>query len=150
VLLSAKTQEEATSTIATLDVEDTDIESFLRLGGKFYHAYPAMVKERGQDFRAGTVKVVVPTVSPVSVMALEDGRLRPFLPGPVITRRQDKPRVYARNGPAVLAVRVSVLERGHLYGDDCRPLIMTPADSVDIDDQHDFEYAEFLLNRTRH
>jgi CMP-N-acetylneuraminic acid synthetase len=26
---------------------------------------------------------------------------------------------------------------------------MTAADSVDIDDQHDFEYAEFLLDRTR-
>ena len=46
--------------IAELDVEDTDIESFLRLGGKFYHTYPQMVKERGKDFRAGTVKVVVP------------------------------------------------------------------------------------------
>ena len=60
VLLSAKTQEEATRTIEALDVEDTDIESFLRLGGKFYHGYPQMVKERGKDFRAGTVKVVVP------------------------------------------------------------------------------------------
>jgi hypothetical protein len=60
VLLSAKTQAEATSAIEKLNVEDTDIESFLRLGGKFYHAYPAMVKERGKGFRAGTVKVVVP------------------------------------------------------------------------------------------
>ena len=88
--------------------------------------------------------------SPVSVLTLADGRVQPYASGPLVTRRQDKPRVYARNGPAVLAVRVSVLERGQLYGDDCRPLIMTPADSVDIDDQHDFEYAEFLLNRTRH
>lgn len=60
VLLSAKTQEEALASIADLEVEDTDIESFLRLGGKFYHAYPAMVKERGKDFRSGMVKVVVP------------------------------------------------------------------------------------------
>lgn len=60
VLLSAKTQEEATAAIADLDVEDTDLESFLRLGGKFYHAYPQMVKERGKEFQAGTVKVVVP------------------------------------------------------------------------------------------
>ncbi len=60
VLLSVKTPEEAIKEIGALDVEDTDIESFLRLGGKFYHAYPQMVKERGKDFRAGTVKVVVP------------------------------------------------------------------------------------------
>lgn len=87
--------------------------------------------------------------SPVSVLTLAGGRIQPYIPGPLVTRRQDKPRVYARNGPAVLAVRVSVLERGTLYGDDCRPLIMTPDDSVDIDDLHDFDYAEFLLNRTR-
>jgi CMP-N-acetylneuraminic acid synthetase len=87
--------------------------------------------------------------SPVSVLTLTNGRVQPYIPGPLVTRRQDKPRVYARNGPAVLAVRVSVLERGALYGDDCRPLVMTPADSVDIDDVHDFDYAEFILNRTR-
>jgi CMP-N-acetylneuraminic acid synthetase len=86
--------------------------------------------------------------SPVSVLTLTNGRVQPYIPGPLVTRRQDKPRVYARNGPAVLAVRVSVLERGALYGDDCRPLVMTPADSVDIDDVHDFDYAEFILNRT--
>lgn len=85
--------------------------------------------------------------SPVSVMALEDGRLRPFLPGPVITRRQDKPRTFARNGPAVLAVRVAALARGSLYGDDCRPLLMDASSSVDIDGPDDFEYAEFLLSR---
>ena len=51
---------EAIKAIEALDVEDTDIESFLRLGGKFYHAYPAMVKERGQEFRAGQIKIVVP------------------------------------------------------------------------------------------
>jgi len=87
--------------------------------------------------------------NPVSVLTLTGGRLQPYAPGPLVTRRQDKPRVYARNGPAVLAVRVAVLEQGQLYGDDCRPLVMTAADSVDIDDQHDFEYAEFLLNRLR-
>jgi CMP-N-acetylneuraminic acid synthetase len=83
------------------------------------------------------------------VLALTEGRLQPYAPGPLVTRRQDKPRVYARNGPAVLAVRVAVLEQGQLYGDDCRALVMTAADSVDIDDQHDFEYAEFLVNRVR-
>jgi len=85
--------------------------------------------------------------SPVSVMALEDGRLRPFLPGPVLTRRQDKPRTFARNGPAVLAVRVATLTRGSLYGDDCRALLMDADVSVDIDGPADFDYAEFLLSR---
>jgi CMP-N,N'-diacetyllegionaminic acid synthase len=94
-----------------------------------------------------TVVEVPHQFSPVSVLALDGGRLRPYLSGPVITRRQDKPRVFARNGPAVLAVRVATLEAGSLYGSDCRPLLMDAATSVDIDDPADFDYAEFLLSR---
>jgi CMP-N-acetylneuraminic acid synthetase len=83
--------------------------------------------------------------NPVSVMTLVEGRLKPFLPGPPIVRRQDKPLVFARNGPAVLAVRATVLARGSLYGDDCRPLLMTREESVDIDSAADVAYAEHLL-----
>jgi CMP-N,N'-diacetyllegionaminic acid synthase len=85
--------------------------------------------------------------NPVSVMQLEDGRLRPFVDGPIITRRQDKPRVYARNGPAVLAVRVGVLEQGSLYGNDCRPLVMSASESVDIDGPDDLALAELILTQ---
>ncbi len=59
-LMSAKTKDEATKAIADLDLEDTDVESFLRLGGQFYHTYPKLVKERGPEFRSGAVKVVIP------------------------------------------------------------------------------------------
>jgi CMP-N-acetylneuraminic acid synthetase len=85
--------------------------------------------------------------NPLSVMTLDGGRLKPFAPGPLVTRRQDKPPVYARNGPAVLATRRDLLAAGSLYGDDCRPLVMDPEASVDIDSPVDFEYAEYLLSR---
>jgi CMP-N,N'-diacetyllegionaminic acid synthase len=75
--------------------------------------------------------------NPVSVLRLDGDRLRPFIDGPLVTRRQDKPRVVARNGPAVVAVRTSVIESGSLYGNDCRALIMHSADSLDIDDPSD-------------
>jgi CMP-N-acetylneuraminic acid synthetase/2-polyprenyl-3-methyl-5-hydroxy-6-metoxy-1,4-benzoquinol methylase len=71
--------------------------------------------------------------NPVSVMRLDGDRLQPFIDGPLVTRRQDKPRVFARNGPAVVAVRTSVIEGGSLYGDDCRALVMSPSESLDID-----------------
>ncbi|HKE87867.1 MAG TPA: acylneuraminate cytidylyltransferase family protein [Vicinamibacterales bacterium] len=87
--------------------------------------------------------------NPVSVMTLDGDRLTPFIHGPVIVRRQDKPRVFARNGPAVLAVRADVLERGSLYGDDCRALLMEPEDSIDIDTMADLDYAEHVLSRRR-
>ena len=59
-LMAAKTKDEATQAIKELDLEETDVESFLRLGGQYYHTYPQLVKERGQEFRTGTIKIVVP------------------------------------------------------------------------------------------
>lgn len=59
-LMSAKTKEEATTAIDALDLEETDVESFLRLGGQYYHTYPALVKEKGQAFRTGVLKVIAP------------------------------------------------------------------------------------------
>ncbi len=59
-LMSAKTKEAAAQAIEELDLEETDIESFLRLGGQFYHTYPLLVKERGQEFREDKIKVVMP------------------------------------------------------------------------------------------
>ena len=85
--------------------------------------------------------------NPVSVMREEDGRLTPFLEGPLPTRRQDKPRVVARNGPAVLAVRAPVLTAGSLYGSDCRPLLMAAAESLDIDTPADLDLLNYYLRR---
>ena len=59
-LLSAKTKEEAIQTIAALDLEETDIESFLGLGGQFYHTYPQLVIERAQEIREGKSTIVLP------------------------------------------------------------------------------------------
>jgi CMP-N-acetylneuraminic acid synthetase len=85
--------------------------------------------------------------SPVSVMTLDEGgRLRSYLPGATVTRRQEKPQLFARNGPAVLAVRTVVLEAGTLYGDDSRAMVMARRESLDIDDAWDLEIAELLLS----
>ncbi len=85
--------------------------------------------------------------NPVSLMRLEDDRLIPYLDEPLILRRQDKPRLYARNGPAVLALRRAVVDAGTLYGSDVRPLPMRAAESVDIDGPDDLALAEFWLSR---
>jgi CMP-N-acetylneuraminic acid synthetase len=85
--------------------------------------------------------------NPVSLMRVDEGRLVPLLDQPMILRRQDKPRVYARNGPAVLAVRREVVEESRLYGDSVYPLEMRVADSVDIDGPEDLDLAEFYLSR---
>jgi CMP-N-acetylneuraminic acid synthetase len=82
--------------------------------------------------------------APNSLMALDDGRLVPL--GDSAARRQDKHPLYARNGPAVLALRTDRLG-DDLYGGDCRAYLMRPEDSLDVDDPFDLELAEVLLSR---
>ena len=62
------------------------------------------------------------------------------------TRRQDKPLLFARNGPAVVAVQTRIVTEGHtLYGPDTRGLVMAREESFDIDDTFDLEVAERLM-----
>ena len=60
--------------------------------------------------------------------------------------RADKPVLYARNGPAILALRAERIG-DDLYAGDLRPYVMNAADSVDVDEPFDLELAEFLLSR---
>ena len=60
--------------------------------------------------------------------------------------RADKPVLYARNGPAILALRADRIGND-LYAGDLRPYVMDAADSVDVDEPFDLELAEFLLSR---
>jgi len=86
--------------------------------------------------------------NPLSVMKLDNGELKPFMDDIGPLRRQDKPRVLARNGPAVLALtRATVMEQNTLYGPRTLPLLMEPADSLDIDTLFDLELVEWLLQR---
>ncbi len=87
--------------------------------------------------------------NPCSIMKIEQGRLLSFMKGTeAYTRRQLKPVVYARNGAAIYALKYETLiKKNSLYGDDCRPYLMSKADSVDIDDSTDFEFAELILSR---
>jgi CMP-N-acetylneuraminic acid synthetase len=53
--------------------------------------------------------------------------------------------LYARNGPAVLALRVEGLAERGFYGGDVRAYVMEAADSVDVDGPLDLRIAELLL-----
>ena len=102
------------------------------------------------DSFADTVVSVVEVphqFNPVSVMYMTSGILSPFLEGPEILNRQEKPRLLARNGPAVLVTRRAVIDRSRLYGSVVRGIEMDRSDSIDIDDMTDFALAEFWLRR---
>jgi len=103
-----------------------------------------LLEATGADSVVSVVEVPHP-FTPVSVLRLEGDRLHPYLDSETVTRRQDKPRLFARNGPAVLAVRTRVLDEGSLYGHDSRPLLMAPVESIDIDGPEDLALAALLV-----
>ena len=81
-----------------------------------------------------TVVEVPRHLSPDYVMRVEDGRLRPFLAeGARITRRQDARPAYSREGTVYACWRATIERFGGIYGDDCRPLVIEPGDSLSID-----------------
>ena len=110
----------------------------------------ALLQETGADSVVSVVEVPH-GFNPVSVMRIVNGKLVPFLEGHGnrILRRQDKPVVYARNGPAVLVSKYeTIMGKGDLYGSDCRPYVMDQESSVDIDGELDLTIAELLLSRS--
>jgi CMP-N,N'-diacetyllegionaminic acid synthase len=82
---------------------------------------------------------------PGSLMAMDGDRLVRLADDHAATR-QEKPLVYARNGPAVLALRTDRIGVD-LYGGDCRPYVMGARESLDVDEPFDLELAGLLLAR---
>jgi CMP-N-acetylneuraminic acid synthetase len=80
---------------------------------------------------------------PDALMDVVDGRV---VPRGSARTRQEKEVVYARNGPAVLALRSERLG-DDLYAGDCRPYLMDERDSLDVDGPSDLELAGLLLER---
>ena len=85
--------------------------------------------------------------NPVSVLKKSnEGLLIPFLSDQMpITRRQDKPEIYARNGPAVLVCHPNIIRHGDLYGEKSIPYLMTIYDSLDVDEPEDLTQIELIL-----
>ena len=99
-----------------------------------------LLLESGADSVVSVVEVPH-RFAPESLMDVVDGRV---VPRGGARSRQEKTRVYARNGPAVLAIRVASLG-DDLYGGDCRPFVMDERDSLDVDTEFDLELADLVL-----
>lgn len=56
-IVDAPDQATAQERIRSLELDDVDVDSFLRLGGEHYHSYPALVRERAEAIRRGELKV---------------------------------------------------------------------------------------------
>lgn len=106
-----------------------------------------------EERKADTVVSVVRVqhrYSPGSLMEQEDGVLKPAKGrGSSATRRQDKPVLFARNGPAILITRSDLIREGRMYGDNTVGYEMAELDSIDVDTVDDLKHAELLLRARR-
>jgi CMP-N-acetylneuraminic acid synthetase len=110
------------------------------------------IDEAMSIFRAKHADSVVSVISvphqftPASLMRRDGERLVPYLAdGPLPTLRQHKEPLFARNGPAILALRPATIRAGKLYTDKTYPYFMDDLASLDIDGPADLRLAEILL-----
>ena len=83
--------------------------------------------------------------SPHYVMRIQDGRLAPYLSeGSRVTRRQDAPPAYTRNGQFYVTRTKCLMEGNSIYGTRCLPFVtMHPA--ANLDTLEDWAEAEKLM-----
>lgn len=70
-----------------------------------------------------------------------------FIPDEVLNRpRQEIPNYYRING-ALYIVNANILnEKNFLYNDRCYAYIMKKKNSIDIDDELDFQMVQIMMN----
>ncbi|NOZ53740.1 MAG: acylneuraminate cytidylyltransferase family protein [Gammaproteobacteria bacterium] len=91
-----------------------------------------------------SVELVPSHYSPHYVMRVEHDGLVPFLKaGAGITRRQDAPQAYSRNGQFYIIRRTTIMDKNSIYGDHAIPFV-TSHNAVNLDTMDDWEAAERL------
>lgn len=104
-------------------------------------------------WRAHNAPVVSVTESPLSpylMFNITGDRLAPILEWPAgETNRQHLPVTYALNGAVYVASRTMLADDAGFLTPATRPYLMPAKRSVDLDTEHDWQYAEFLLRERR-
>jgi CMP-N,N'-diacetyllegionaminic acid synthase len=116
----------------------------------------AQIDEAIARFRASGADTLVSVIEvphrfhPESLMRMEGDALLPLKTvGQMMLRRQDLPKLYARNGPAILILSPKQIRAGNFYGGRTVAYEMPASDSLDIDAPEDLTLAEMTLAQRR-
>ena len=100
------------------------------------------------DFDSVVSVVETPHIfTPQKLYIGEDQLLVPYCDDGMRSIPATENRIFARNGPAVLVFKPSILETGSLYGARSSFYEMSQENSIDIDTLIDFKFAEYLLSQ---
>jgi CMP-N-acetylneuraminic acid synthetase len=102
------------------------------------------IRENGANALVSTVRVPH-RFTPDSLMAQDDDCTLHFHSATGSLRRQDKPRLYARNGPALLILDRESVDDDQLYLRRTIGMEMDWRSSIDIDTRDDLDLAECLM-----
>ncbi len=110
----------------------------------------ALATQGGCDSVISVVQVF--DVHPILMKKIEGNRLEPFcIPEKEGTRRQDyDPPAYMRNGAIYLTRRDVLMERGSIWGDVIRPMVMPEERSVGIDNELQIRLIDAMLRERGH
>jgi CMP-N-acetylneuraminic acid synthetase len=107
-----------------------------------------LLESSGAD-SAVSVMEVSHDLHPLKFKVMSDDRLLPYFEAEAgRMAAHELPRVFVRNC-SVYAVRRETIDAGPIIGDDCRGYIMPRERSLDINDDMDLAFAEFLLSGRR-
>lgn len=85
---------------------------------------------------------------PYYMYTLDDGKPQPIMKIPThVTRRQDFPAVYVRNGAIYATKRDVLVEQRTFYGAHTQAYVMPYERSINIDSEFDLAIAELLLRK---
>jgi CMP-N-acetylneuraminic acid synthetase len=107
-----------------------------------------LARSPGAD-SAVTVMELEHAIHPVKLKRLEGDRLVPYLEeerGRMAAH--ELPKLYVRNCSVYATRRACLDKKGSVIGDDSRALVMPRERSLDINDELDWAFAEFLASRT--
>ena len=105
-----------------------------------------LLEQSGADTAVSVVEVEH-ALHPAKFKTLQGDRLLPYFEeeqGRMAAH--ELPHLYVRNC-SVYAISRPAIERGQIIGDDCRGYVMPRERSLDINDEHDFAFAEWLAER---
>lgn len=99
---------------------------------------------------ANYVMSVIPHSDPPQrAVCVKEGYLEPYFGVEYMKTAQQLEPLYHDDGSVIFAKSAAFLKEGEFYGSKVMPYFMPPERSVDIDQPHELELAEFLLRKHR-
>jgi len=77
----------------------------------------------------------------------EQGKITPLFEKDHVVNRQELPVTYYPNG-AIFIFDIAFLKKKNYYGEETYGYLMSNKNSIDIDTQEDFDYAEFIFSKS--